>query len=64
MCVWQLGEVLALLDGGAACPGGPACPVTRIMLDNMAKYDDSLPGGVCCSTRCLSMSVIFEHLSA
>lgn len=34
----EVAEVLRLLDGG------PACCVTRIMLDNMAKYDSQQPG--------------------
>lgn len=36
----EVEEVLRLLDGE------PDCCVTRIMLDNMAKYDAALPGGV------------------
>lgn len=34
----EVAEVLRLLDGD------PACCITRIMLDNMAKYDTQQPG--------------------
>lgn len=34
----EVAEVLRLLDGE------PNCCVTRIMLDNMAKFDAALPG--------------------
>ena len=37
----EVAEVLRLLDGDSAC-----C-ITRIMLDNMAKYDSAEPGATC-----------------
>ncbi len=53
----EVTEVLRLLDAQ------PACPVTRIMLDNMAKYDAALPGVPCVILQTFSMNfpILFNY---